>query len=68
MPDFSDEIDLKRRSTATSGGSTRNTDLSILDPQNLVSNQRLTSPFGGQLSQKNSTIFKADLDSDFRTS
>jgi hypothetical protein len=52
MPDFSDEIDWNRRSTATWGGSIRNTDLSITAPQNLVSNQRLTLAFGGQFFQK----------------
>jgi hypothetical protein len=36
-------------------------------PQNLVSNQRLTSPFGGQLASKNSTIFKDRLDADLKT-
>jgi hypothetical protein len=67
MPDFSDEIDLKRRATATSGGSMRNTDLSIMAPQNLVNKQRLTSLFGGQLASKNLTIFKARLDEDLKT-
>jgi hypothetical protein len=37
--------------------------LSIVAPQNLVSKQRLTPPFGGQLIQKISIFFEYPHDS-----